>query len=247
RLWAEFLAEVQKFVKHCYKEESKIALEVLDSLKESWRRIHDRDVDHCYGLMNEVAVRLGEHRLRDMYDSLLLPLFARRYDRFDIDKYPWDDVVDTLLYLVFESQRGHLSGPGRQGDMEFFEEDDRYVVKFDPIGSGQRTLLGDVIEGTPSRMKPPYNWGVLKKAYDWAWKKEGICYYCAHCCVLMEQMPIDRFGYPIRVVDYPNYDNAQDKCAWYVYKDPTKVPEMYYERVGRKKPKVFGSKANDRA
>jgi hypothetical protein len=29
-----------------------------------------------------------------------------------------------------------------------------------------------------------------------------------------------------------------------MFKDPTAVPEEYYERVGRTKPAVFGSKAN---
>lgn len=244
RLWDEFLTEVKKFSKSCFREEGSIALDRLDNLKESWRRLHDRDVDHCYGLMNEVSVRLGEYRILDMYESLLLPFFNKRYDRFDIDKYSWKESLPTLIYLTFESQRGHLSGPGREGNMEFIEEEDRYAFKFNPIGSGQRTLIGDVIEGTPSRMLPPYNWNVTREEYDWSWKTKGICYYCAHCCILLEQMPIDKFGYPIRVVDYPNYENASEKCVWYVYKDPTKVPDKYYERVGRKKPKAFGSKAH---
>lgn len=243
-LWSEFLAKVQKCVKHCHRQESGEALAALDDLKESWRRIHDRDVDHCYGLMNEIAVRFGEHRIRDMYDHVLLPLFTWRYDRFDIDKHPWDEGLQTLLYVAIEAMRGHLCGPGRQGEIEFLEEEDRYGIRFDPCGSGQRTLRGDVIEGTPARMKPPYNWGVTKEAYDWSWNKKGVCYYCAHCCVLMEQMPIDKFGYPIRVVDAPVYENAQEwKCTWYMYKDPTKVPEHLYERVGRKKPASFGSKS----
>lgn len=245
RLWAEFLSQVQKFVKHCHREEADEALTMLDTMKESWRRIHDRDVDHTYGLMNEVAERLGEHRIRDMYERVLLPLFTWRYDRFDIDKHPWDEGLETLLYVAMEAMRGHLVGPNRQGDMEFYEEEDRYVLRFDPCGSGQRTLRGDVIEGTPPRMQPPYNWAVTKEEYDWAWNKKGVCYYCAHCCVLMEQMPIDRFGYPVRVVEPPVYDNANEwKCTWYMYKDPTKVPEHYYEQVGRKKPSVFGSKAH---
>ena len=244
RLWTEFQAKVQMCVMHCHRQEAEEALAELKDLKESWRRIHDRDVDHCYGLMNEVAVRLGEHRIRDMYDLVLLPLFTWRYDRFDIDKHPWDEGLQTLLYVAIEAMRGHLVGPRRTGDMEFFEEEDRYLVKFDPCGSGQRILRGDVIEGTPSRMKPPYSWGVTKEAHDWSWNKKGVCFYCAHCCVLMEQMPIDKFGYPVRVVDAPVYDNAQEwKCTWYMYKDPTKVPEQYYERVGRKKPTSFGSKS----
>ncbi len=32
----------------------------------------------------------------------------------------------------------------------------------------------------------------------------GVCHYCTHCIVLMEEMPIDRFGYPVRVIDPPS-------------------------------------------
>ena len=58
---------------------------------------------------------------------------------------------------------------------------------------------------------------------------------------------MDRFGYPTRVIDPPVYPDTdkdpavRQKCQWSMYKDPTTVPEEYYERVGRKKPDVFGS------
>jgi hypothetical protein len=60
---------------------------------------------------------------------------------------------------------------------------------------------------------------------------------------------MDRFGYPVRVIDPPVYPDtnrdpdARQKCQWQMFKDPTKVPEEYYERVARKKPSVFGSQA----
>jgi len=63
---------------------------------------------------------------------------------------------------------------------------------------------------------------------------------------------MDRFGYPVRVVEPPLYpvrdgvrvDDASDdrqRCSWTMYKDPTTVPEEIYERAGRTKPTVFGS------
>jgi hypothetical protein len=65
----------------------------------------------------------------------------------------------------------------------------------------------------------------------------------------MEEFPIDRFGYPVRVIDPPTYPDTnpdpavRQKCQWQMFKDPTKVPEEYYTRVGRTRPSVFGSKA----
>jgi hypothetical protein len=65
----------------------------------------------------------------------------------------------------------------------------------------------------------------------------------------MEEIPMDRFGYPVRVIDPPALGETDEngkpvKCQWQMFKDPTAVPEEYYERVGRTKPSEFGSKAN---
>jgi hypothetical protein len=60
---------------------------------------------------------------------------------------------------------------------------------------------------------------------------------------------MDRFGYPVRVVDPPVYDaehtavGVAQKCQWQMFKDPTQVPEEYYTRVGRTKPTSFGSRS----
>jgi hypothetical protein len=68
----------------------------------------------------------------------------------------------------------------------------------------------------------------------------------------MEEIPMDRFGYPVRVIDPPSIfetepDGSPKKCQWEMFKDPTAVPEEVYERVGRTKPSAFGSKANSSA
>jgi hypothetical protein len=218
----------------------------LDELKETWRRCHDRDVDHTYGLMSEIVGRLGEASLGRMWEQVLMPLFAWRYEKFDIDKYPWDEGLEVLMLVACEAMRGHLSGPERTGDFELYETEDRYVLRFDPCGSGGRTLRGDTIEGTPPRTEAPYRWSVSEEPHTWNHGQKGVCHYCTHCIFLMEEIPIDRFGYPVRVVDPPvlggtEPDGSPQKCQWTMFKDPTTVPEEYYERVGRKKPDVFGS------
>ena len=141
-------------------------------------------------------------------------------------------------YLVMEAMRGHLVGPGRRGNFEFEEDDERFTFRFDPCGSGGHTIRGDdEVEDTPPRMEPPYGWGVTTEEHDFAWNTKGVCYYCSNCCVVMQLKPIDAFGYPVRVVEPPTYPSrSQAKCTWHVYKDPTKVPERYYRAVGREKP-----------
>ena len=100
------------------------------------------------------------------------------------------------MLVACEAMRGHLVGPERTGDMELIETDDRYILRFDPCGSGGRTIRGDRIEGTPPRTEPPYNWSVSEEPHTWNHGKKGVCHYCTHCVYLMEEIPMDRFGYP---------------------------------------------------
>ena len=206
--WDRFLSEVQDFTAATYREQPSEAKRRLDVMKETWRQCHDRDVDHTYALMSLVKEQLGEPAIRDMYDRVLLPLFVWRYEKFDVDKYPWDESLEILMLVACEAMRGHLVGPERTGDMELVELEDRFVLRFDPCGSGGRTLRGDSIEGTPPRMQPPYDWTVTEEPHTWNHNTPGVCLYCTHCIILMEEMPMDRFGYPVRVIDPPVYDAA---------------------------------------
>jgi hypothetical protein len=251
REWDRFISLIERTVGLCHRERPEEAHASLDEAKEAWRQVHDRDVDHTYGLMSEVKRRLGESAIAAMYERVLLPLFAWRYDKFDIDRHPWDEGLEVLMLVACEAMRGHLVGPERTGDFELVEEEDRFVLRFDPCGSGQRTVRGDWIEGTPPRMEPPYGWAVSEEEHSWNHYTRGVCLYCAHCIVLMEEMPMDRFGYPVRVIDPPVYPDTdrdparRQKCQWQMFKDPTAVPEKYYHRVGRTKPQAFGSRAHD--
>src|SRR5215203_6737162 len=118
------------------------------------------------------------------------------------------DLLETLMLVACEAMRGHLVGPERTGDMELVELEDRFVLRFDPCGSGQRTVRGDWIERTPARMEPPYNWAVTQEKHSWNHYTPGVCLYCSHCIILMEEMPMDRFGYPVRVIDPPTYPDT---------------------------------------
>jgi len=248
--WDRFLTAVERTVRAANREDREQTLALLDEAKETWRRCHDRDVDHTYGLMSEIVARCGESAIGAMWDRVILPLFSWRYDKFDVDKSSWDAALHTLMLVACEAMRGHLVGPERTGDFELIETDDRYILRFDPCGSGGRTIRGDSIEGTPPRMEPPYNWTVSQEPHPWNHGQKGICHYCTHCIRLMEELPMDRFGYPVRVIDPPRYgardaEGNLEKCQWQMFKDPTKVPEEYYERVGRTKPTVFGSSAHN--
>jgi len=214
------------------------ALRTLDELKELWRHLHDSEVDVLSGLFDQVITRFGEAALGEMYENWVIgDWFSTRYKRFDVAHVDWREAFPLVVYLTFESMHGHLAGPGRTGDVTFEEQDDAISFTFAPCGSGGRSVVGEPLDGTGPRMEAPYRWKVLEEEHPFAWNQKGVCTYCAHCCVLTEKLPIEHFGYPIRVVDPPLYPNdGKAVCRWTVYREPQAVPEAVYERLGCRKP-----------
>jgi hypothetical protein len=241
--WRGLREGIDRFEAACRAGETPGAVAILDEARETWRRSHDRACDWVYGMVDVCARLLGEDRVVDLWDAMMGPFYPSR-DRYDVDRTPWSESLEVLAVDTLETFRGHLSGPERTGDVEVTEEEDRFVFRFDPCGTGGRTYRPDA-EGGPPRMEPPFNYAVTTRPHDWSWGKEGVCLYCVHCCQLQERVPIERFGYPIRVVDPPVWPEARSggKCTWYVYKDPSLIPDEAYRRVGAERPEAVGSRA----
>lgn len=216
----------------------------MDGLSEDWRRLHDRYADVMAGVLAYAARRFGEASLEDCYRAVLEPYIQERYMPFDVRVNPYTTTTERNIYTVFEAMRAHLVGPARDGSMDVEETDDYIKVSFDPCGSGGRSMRGDEIEGTGSRVLQPYEFGVTQDKYDWAWNEEGVCYYCAHCCLTLEKLPVERWGTPVRVVEPPIWDgdpasaSSRKKCTWTVYKSAEAVPESAYRRIGHVKPEL---------
>lgn len=227
----------------CYEIGADDAHAAMAELQEGWRQLHDRGADFQSGMLTFIGRRFGEETIFDAYSSVLEPYLQERYKPFDIRERDYDDTLFRNMYLSVEAMRGHLVGPARNGDMEVDEHDDRFVISFDPCGSGGRTQRGDLIEGTPPRAEPPYEFGVTEQEHDWAWNEKGVCYYCAHCCYALEYWPAKNWGHPLRVIDSPLYPNETSgdnpkKCTWTIYKSLEAIPEEAYRRIGRTKPGV---------
>jgi hypothetical protein len=217
------------------------ALEELDRLRESWRQHHDRGADFQGAMLTYISRLFGEDALADAFQHVLEPYLDERYKPFDIRLHSYEETLERNLYLSFEAMRGHLVGPDRTGDMEVEEDEDKWVIAFDPCGSGGRMQRGDPDEGTPPRAEEPYNFGVTQEKHDWAWNEKGVCYYCAHCCFALEKWPANEWGHPLRVIDSPLYPSETSgdtpkKCTWTIYKSIEAIPESAYERIGMKKP-----------
>jgi hypothetical protein len=210
----------------------------LETAVELWRDLHDCEVDQLSGLFDLVISRHGEPALREMYEGWVVGAwFAQRYQRFDVSKIAWEEASWLLTYLGFEGHHGHLSGSARDGTIEVEEDEEKVTISFAPCGSGGRSMAGEVRDGLPPLSDPAIGWPELREAHDFTWNESGICAYCAHCCILHENLPIAAFGYPVRVTDPPKAPlNGESRCRWTVYKDLRAIPEWAYRRIGAVKP-----------
>lgn len=176
--------------------------------------------------INEMLNYLSEKTEQAVLDSILethQSIWGDRYATWDA-MTPWEKVA-----LTVEGMRGHLSGASRKGDVIVREEDDRYVIAFDPCGTG-----GVLRRGDPETRRPAYRTsGVNREAHDWTWGKVGVHWYCSHCAIAMEWLPGRRRGHPLRPLDHTL--DHQAPCVWYVYKDEAKTRAYHYPRTGLKR------------
>jgi len=190
--------------------------------------VHDVLCDWIWNLLTYVAETEGEDAV---YKACLATqsgwMMKRTWKAFSRMS------VKEQIYISMELMRSHRGGPCQLGETPIVEEEDRYVLIFDPCGSGGRMRRGDPVDGTPPRTRAPYNFGVTKKAYPWSFGLKEVPYYCIHCCV-NEILCIEWGGYPLWVTEY---NSDPDKpCAWVFYKHSELIPEKYFTRVGKSKP-----------
>ena len=200
------------------------AKKIVEYARLEWQVVHDMYVNWSWSFFTYIASTYGEEDLEKAYRAILGSYYRARYDRAMASD------VTTQLQLTVEGLRGHLMGPGRQGEITVTEEEDRYVLTLDPCGSG-----GVARQRVESGKEPnPQLFGFSSKPHGWTWGKERVCHYCGHCAFVNEILSIEHYGHPMRVTEYP--DRAEEPCRWYIYKDPTTIPAEYYERVGKKAP-----------
>jgi hypothetical protein len=237
REWAAVREVAARAERACLAGDGTAASALVEDLRSMWMAVHDRFCDITCALFSLAAERLGESVVGAMWDDAIGDMYPTR-DAYDRARRPWAESVTLLLADAAASLRGHLSGPRRTGEVSLREEEDRWVFRFDPCGSGGRTLRADANGDGTARVGPPFGFRVTTEPHDWAWQTKGVCLYCVHCCQLQERASIARLGYPVRVVEPPVWGTAEPRghCTWSVYKDPGLVPAEAYRRVGCASP-----------
>ena len=190
--------------------------------------LHDLYCDWVWDLLSGIAERHGEEEMyRCLRTSQASWMMRRSWKGF------LKLTVEERVQVTAEMMRAHRCGPEQDGEVQVIEDEDRYTILMDPCGSGGRMRRGDPVNGTPSRLGPPYAFGVTREAHDWSFGKKDVPYYCVHCA-LNEMLPMEWGGHPLWVTGYDA--DAEKPCAWHFYKSAERIPEDYYRRAGREKP-----------
>lgn len=221
--------------------DTETALELIDYVQLEGKGLHDLYCDWVYGLLTWISDNYGEERLLDVLQHSKQMISAVFLDQLKNLK-----TKKQLVQWYTEQMRAHRSGPEERGVLTVREEEDRFVILCDPCGAGGRMRRGSPVDGTPPRTEPPFNLGTTKKAYPWSWGKENVSYYCLHCSVWHEHMSMKATGVPTRLVEEYDPDDPDKPCTLLFYKDPEKIPEMYYRRIGLEKPATPGTPAHER-
>lgn len=197
----------------------------LDRMRLEYKNVHDFLVAWVHDLFTYLAEQHGEEAVAESITQTNEKIWARRYEK-------WDEfTAEEKLQLTVEGMRGgHFSGARRRGDVVVEDKGDRYVISFDPCGSG-----GVLRRGDPESGRGPYaTTGVNRIPHPWTWGKTGVHWYCVHCPVLLEVIPLQKTGRPMRPLDHTLDHMAP--CVWNIYKDPSRTAARHYERVGAMPP-----------
>jgi hypothetical protein len=207
------------------------AVEWLERMRLEFKNPHDLLVAWVQDLLSYCAATWGEEAVLETILHTHQSIWGDRYEAWD-RMTPWEKVA-----LTVEGMRGgHFSGARRRGDVQVREEHDRFVISFDPCGSG-----GVLRRGDPETGRGPYpiaEHGVNREPHLWTWQKTGVHWYCSHCAIAMEWLPGRKRGHPLRPLDHTLDHHAP--CVWYVYKDEKQTRDYHYPRTGLIRPNDVG-------
>jgi hypothetical protein len=203
------------------------ALYWLERMRLAFLNVHDVLVVWMQNLLSFIASEYQEPAVLETILHTHQDIWGDRYAAWD-QMTPWEKVA-----LTVEGMRGgHFSGMQRRGDVIVEDQGDRFMVAFDPCGSGGVMRRGDPETGRQPVSIQPH--GVNQEAHLWTWGKTGVHWYCSHCAIAMEWLPGQKRGYLLRPLDHTLDHHAP--CPWYIYKEDRLIRDYHYPRTGQVKP-----------
>ncbi|MFC2043877.1 hypothetical protein ACFLT8_01535 [Chloroflexota bacterium] len=228
-------------IKDAIQDEKKDLAKDLADYAYFWevKFVRDLNCNLSWGFPEFIRVNYGEYaEIEDLKEAMTrgrgwhLPFTEKPVlKKRDITPY------DYTMEYGWRMLKGHRMGKNDGADGYVIEEyPDRCEFVWDPCYTGGRPMRGDPISGTPTWMGPPYNYSGNVAPHPWSFGKTGVPGYCMHCAWIHNIADVDQRGYLNWATGYP--EHPFEPCRYIAYKDVDWIPEKYYTRIGKTKPKV---------
>jgi hypothetical protein len=186
---------------------------LLDTRDRQHQVIHDQFIAIKAGFYSYAGTVFGDRRL----EEILRHTGERQRQGFERwEQMPVEDFVRASAHLL----KTHM------GNVTVTEDAEKFTIVQDPCGSGGRLMREGAYDGKAGLCK-------VGAAQPMTFGKSDFPSYCAHCAVWNNIQCIEWFGHPQWSIDHPA--TPADPCRIHIYKDPKRIPDRYYEQVGKQR------------
>ncbi len=179
--------------------------------------MHDLYRDWTVATLSFVGRRFGDQALEEAMEAGVKAWWLPNLDKMPAEA----TALRARVKMFVAGLRAHLQ------PLNIVEDDEKIVIQMRPCGSGGRLVLEGKYAGPDGML-------TVKGPQFLTYGRDSFPVYCAHEPV-MERQDIAAHGAPFVVVE-PAHELGKQHCNFIIYKDRSKVPAKYYERVGMKKP-----------
>ena len=190
------------------------AKELAQRMYKEFNHLHDGYFTWVTGLQTYIYEKLGVDALEE----------AERQAHTIESKIAFIPSGETEFRACVKNMVGGLRG--HLQPITVAEDDEKVTITMEPCGSGERLIQMGGYEK---------DWPGVKEAHNITWGMKDFPLYCVHCPV-MEALDIENTG-DFLFCHFASDPIGREHCQFVFYKDSASVPEEFYTRIGKTKPK----------
>jgi len=189
--------------------------QLIDAAAARWRGLQEYSINWVTSLLSFIGRELGEGAVEDA-----LRRFGDEFVQARREVGEWDA-------LPAEQRARVIAGAmvANFGSCDVEEDDEKITLSF-RCGTGGR-LIDEGRYGTEGYL-------VLREPGGRTFQREELPVYCAHCSINNEIQPVERGRTPTTVEEPPRAPG--EPCVHHVYRDPSRLPDDVYLRIGKQPP-----------
>jgi hypothetical protein len=199
--------------------ETEKAKQIAKRMYNEFLSMHDLYRNWTTATLSEIGKRFGDQALEEIMTAGVKAWWTPNLEKMA----EGSPTLQQRIKMFVAGLRGHLQ------PMHIEEDEEKVVIQMRPCGSGGRLVLEGKYEG-------PNAFLTIEKPQRMTYNRANFPVYCAHEPP-MELVDIEKNGAPFVVVE-PAAVLGKEHCSFIIYKDKSKVPAKYYERLGLKKPET---------